>query len=115
MDADPARRAPDDLRALPPWRRQRAGLGLYIVREIARAHGGNATVSSSEAAGTPFRLSLPKSATAQHDCLVVDAYEKGSPHSQQPGEYLWARAVQLVTLRRAARVRDGPFTRRRTC
>jgi signal transduction histidine kinase len=35
------------------------GLGLFIVREIARAHGGDASVESSEAAGTVFALSLP--------------------------------------------------------
>jgi two-component system sensor histidine kinase MprB len=35
-----------------------AGLGLAIVREAARAHGGDATVESS-ASGASFRLSLP--------------------------------------------------------
>jgi two-component system, OmpR family, sensor histidine kinase MprB len=35
-----------------------AGLGLAIVREAARAHGGDATVESS-ASGAKFRLSLP--------------------------------------------------------
>jgi two-component system sensor histidine kinase MprB len=35
-----------------------AGLGLAIVREAARAHGGDATVESS-AGGASFRLSLP--------------------------------------------------------
>lgn len=34
------------------------GLGLYIVREIVRAHGGDVSVSSSEE-GTTFRLALP--------------------------------------------------------
>jgi signal transduction histidine kinase len=34
------------------------GLGLYIVREVARAHGGRADVESTEA-GTVFRVSLP--------------------------------------------------------
>jgi len=35
-----------------------AGLGLAIVREAARAHGGDATVESS-ASGAKFRLTLP--------------------------------------------------------
>ena len=35
------------------------GLGLYIVREIARAHGGDATAASSEDGGTAFTLRLP--------------------------------------------------------
>jgi signal transduction histidine kinase len=34
------------------------GLGLSLVRAIARAHGGEATVSSAPGAGATFRLSL---------------------------------------------------------
>lgn len=34
------------------------GLGLYIVREIARAHGGQVEVSSSAAEGTTFAIVL---------------------------------------------------------
>jgi signal transduction histidine kinase len=38
------------------------GLGLFIVREIVRAHGGEVQVSSSEAAGTTFfTVHLPRS------------------------------------------------------
>jgi signal transduction histidine kinase len=36
------------------------GLGLFIVREIALAHGGAVQVISSEADGTTFRLRLPR-------------------------------------------------------
>lgn len=36
----------------------RTGLGLYIASEIARAHGGTLTVTSS-AAETTFRFRLP--------------------------------------------------------
>jgi two-component system sensor histidine kinase KdpD len=36
------------------------GLGLAIVQQIARAHGGTLTVSSSPEAGTAFTLSLPR-------------------------------------------------------
>jgi two-component system, OmpR family, sensor histidine kinase KdpD len=35
------------------------GIGLAIVQQIARAHGGDLTVSSSPAEGTEFVLSLP--------------------------------------------------------
>jgi signal transduction histidine kinase len=35
------------------------GLGLYIAQQIARAHGGDLTVTSSSDAGTTFRLKLP--------------------------------------------------------
>jgi sigma-B regulation protein RsbU (phosphoserine phosphatase) len=38
---------------------QGVGLGLYIVREIVRAHGGRVDVSSSAEAGTAFTLDLP--------------------------------------------------------
>lgn len=35
------------------------GLGLYIVREVARAHGGDVEVHSVEGMGTTFTVSLP--------------------------------------------------------
>jgi PAS domain S-box-containing protein len=36
------------------------GLGLYIVRELVLAHGGTVEVSSTEAEGTTFTLTLPR-------------------------------------------------------
>ena len=36
------------------------GLGLFIVQELVRAHGGNVEVSSSPAAGTTFSVRLPR-------------------------------------------------------
>lgn len=39
------------------------GLGLSLVRAIARAHGGEATVESSPGQGSVFRLLLPASLT----------------------------------------------------
>jgi PAS domain S-box-containing protein len=38
------------------------GLGLYIAREIARAHGGSIEVRSSESEGTTFSVRLPAQA-----------------------------------------------------
>ena len=35
------------------------GLGLFIVREIARAHGGSASARSSAAEGTTITVALP--------------------------------------------------------
>ncbi len=37
------------------------GLGLYIVREIARAHGGDVAVTSTTGDGTRFEVWLPRS------------------------------------------------------
>jgi signal transduction histidine kinase len=36
------------------------GLGLFIAQEIARAHGGNITVRTSQAEGTTFEVVLPR-------------------------------------------------------
>ncbi|WP_438009504.1 PAS domain S-box protein [Sorangium sp. So ce321] len=40
------------------------GLGLYIVREIASAHGGRVSVRSTEREGTTFVVVLPRAAGA---------------------------------------------------
>jgi signal transduction histidine kinase len=41
-------------------RRGSIGLGLYIAREVAAAHGGDIDVESSEEAGTVFTVRLPR-------------------------------------------------------
>ena len=43
-----------------PSAKRSVGLGLYIVREIAKAHGGMATVTSTEERGTTFSVALPR-------------------------------------------------------
>ena len=40
------------------------GLGLFIVREIVRGHGGEVTVQSSTEAGTVFTVMLPRETEA---------------------------------------------------
>jgi signal transduction histidine kinase len=37
-----------------------SGMGLAIVQQIARAHGGTLTIASSPESGTAFTLSLPR-------------------------------------------------------
>lgn len=49
---DPRREAPAQTGSI--------GLGLFIVREIARAHGGGVDVRSTEEEGTTFTLRLPR-------------------------------------------------------
>lgn len=36
------------------------GLGLYIVRRIATAHGGNVSVTSTDTEGTTFVVVIPR-------------------------------------------------------
>ena len=52
---------------LSPWPDMAAqlaiGLGLFIVREIVRAHLGEVTVRSSAEEGTTFTVSFPRPAT----------------------------------------------------
>lgn len=38
------------------------GLGLFIVKELVRAHGGTVDVTSSPSAGTTFSIRLPRQA-----------------------------------------------------
>lgn len=41
------------------------GLGLYIARSIAEAHGGRLTLESELGRGSTFRFSVPRRASAQ--------------------------------------------------
>jgi two-component system sensor histidine kinase/response regulator len=45
------------------------GLGLFISREIARAHGGEISVESTEASGTAFAVALPRRAVGDRSSL----------------------------------------------
>jgi sigma-B regulation protein RsbU (phosphoserine phosphatase) len=47
-------------RTVHPSRTQGLGLGLFIVRQIARSHGGTIAVTSSASEGTTFRVRLPR-------------------------------------------------------
>lgn len=45
--------------------KQSLGLGLFIVREIVRAHGGTVSAASDERDGTTFRVRLPRDAATR--------------------------------------------------
>ncbi|CAD6518122.1 hybrid sensor histidine kinase/response regulator [Paraburkholderia metrosideri] len=45
--------------------REGLGLGLHIVQEIARMHGGNVGVESNDTTGTVFTIELPRMVTLQ--------------------------------------------------
>jgi len=47
------------VRGVEPGAAKGVGLGLYIVREIARAHGGSVDVRSDAIEGTTFSLEWP--------------------------------------------------------
>jgi signal transduction histidine kinase len=47
----------------PGTPRRSIGLGLFVVKELATAHGGSVAVQSSEGTGTRFSVTLPRSVT----------------------------------------------------
>jgi PAS domain S-box-containing protein len=63
---DPYRRGDRDSRSAAT---AGLGLGLYISKEIAVAHGGDINVASSDASGTTFRVTLPLVSAARRDAL----------------------------------------------
>jgi phosphoserine phosphatase RsbU/P len=52
-------------RGSDPGQLRSVGLGLYIVREIALAHGGSVDCVSEPGAGTTFSICVPRKAAAQ--------------------------------------------------
>ncbi len=63
----------------PGDRRRGLGLGLYIVHQIVRAHGGTVEVDSDPRGGTTFRIDLPRA------CSVDDSFNDSVQRSVQGG------------------------------
>jgi signal transduction histidine kinase len=101
------------------------GLGLYVTRQIARAHGGDVQVTSSDAAGTSFIVRLPREPVAadspaalaglgEEDMAVLELLATAPPatsvtaqlfgavalHERAPREYwrLFERYLRLLDL-----------------
>jgi two-component sensor histidine kinase len=55
------------------------GLGLYIVRQLARAQGGEVTAAPAPGGGTVMRLTLPRAAGASADAPPEDVSADGAP------------------------------------
>jgi len=47
----------------PGTPRRSIGLGLFVVKELVKAHDGEVSVESSDGAGTRFVVRLPRSVT----------------------------------------------------
>jgi len=45
------------------------GIGLFIAREIAQAHGGHIRVASNEADGTSFTVTIPRRLAKELSCI----------------------------------------------
>jgi signal transduction histidine kinase len=52
--------------------KQSLGLGLYIAKEIVRAHAGSVSVRSSEVEGTTFRVCLPCAPEERAACVALE-------------------------------------------
>jgi PAS domain S-box-containing protein len=63
---DQYERAGGDPGPAEPASMEGLGLGLWIVRQLARAHGGDVTVASRRGAGAAFTISLPRT-PSQHE------------------------------------------------
>jgi signal transduction histidine kinase len=57
---EPFRRGSDKAFPVRPQPQEGLGLGLFIVSEIVKAHGGTVRVSSDAQSGTTFTLTLPR-------------------------------------------------------
>jgi signal transduction histidine kinase len=62
------------------------GLGLPLVRAVARAHGGNVTVSSTLGKGSEFELTLPTAAVARPTAAAAGTAPAGTAAAETEEE-----------------------------
>jgi signal transduction histidine kinase len=67
------------------------GLGLPLVRAVARAHGGDVTVRSSHGQGSEFELALP---VPRRPALPIGSADKAKPAERGPQEWLATPVVE---------------------
>jgi signal transduction histidine kinase len=61
------------------------GFGLFIVREVARAHGGTVAVESTQESGTSFCLRLPRASNAcQSESTARLTWGQDATHENGP-------------------------------
>jgi signal transduction histidine kinase len=66
------------------------GLGLAIARDLVRAHGGDITLTGSDASGTAFRIDLPRRAQARSRGRAGGANGRsstGQPDSRENADF----------------------------
>jgi two-component system NtrC family sensor kinase len=60
------------------------GLGLFISRSLARAHGGDLVLESTESGGSVFRLSLPRAEPTHEPEADAASMQTPSPAPRDP-------------------------------
>ncbi len=101
------------VRGTKPGDTRSVGLGLYIVREIAGAHGGRSEVGPDATDGTTFNITLPRHAGAAHAAgSVIDAARSGS-ECQPSAPHALPRRSATTPLASAAARTGSPGARER--
>lgn len=62
------------------------GLGLYIVRELVRAHGGSISISSEPGSGSLFEVNLP--IRSQVDAVKIPKIRKAEPQLSSADDFI---------------------------
>jgi PAS domain S-box-containing protein len=83
-----------------------SGIGLALVQELARLHGGSVTVESQLGRGSAFTVAIPRGQAH----LPADRVAAGTPSAAPPGTALSAEEA-LGWLPGAEGPRDGPVSR----